>query len=198
MYACNNLDDELDDFRGYSKLCTDYDMLDTFISKFPVDTFQAKVKRENFIGRRKDCLGMINTYIGPTSERVYKKLNLQLLAIFLSTQHIFLPLLTRFSQLSAAYAWGRGAWAVGHYFVSIKWVRSWGKGGVRSQDGSVPNVRKSSSMMTFSSYTSLEIFLNNVLQNLPPPQTWFWKSCSSDFLRRAVFFHDHLVNFYSN
>ena len=108
MLACNNLDDELDDFHGYSKLCTDYDMLDTFISKFPVDTFQAKVKRENFIGRRKDCLGMINTYIGPTSERVYKKLNLQLLAIFLSTQHIFLPLLTRFSQLSAAYAWGRG------------------------------------------------------------------------------------------
>ena len=45
-------------------------MLDTFISKFPVDTFQAKVKRENFIGRRKDCLGMINTYIGPTLARV--------------------------------------------------------------------------------------------------------------------------------
>ena len=54
--------------------CTDYKMLDTFISKFPVDTFQAKVKRENFIGRRKDCLGMINTYIGPTLARVYKNL----------------------------------------------------------------------------------------------------------------------------
>ena len=75
----------------------------------------------------------------------------------------------------------------------------WGKGGVRSREGSVPNVRKSSSMMIFSSYTLiLEIFLNNVLQNLPPPQTWFWKYCSSDFLGRAVFFHDHLVNFYSN
>ena len=108
MLACNNLDDELDDFHGYSKLCTDYDMLDTFISKFPVDTFQAKVKRENFIGRRKDCLGMINTYIGPTSARVYKNLIANFRPFFVDSTH-FLPLLTRFSQLSAAYAWGRGA-----------------------------------------------------------------------------------------
>ena len=28
-------------------------------------------------------------------------------------------------------------------------------------------------------------------------KTWFWKSCSSDFLRRAGFFYDHLVNFSS-
>ena len=101
MLACNNLDDELDDFHGYSKLCTDYDMLDTFISKFPVDTFQAKVKRENFIGRRKDCLGMINTYIGPTSERVYKKLNLQLLAIFCRLNTFFAPFDKIFTALGS-------------------------------------------------------------------------------------------------
>ena len=66
-------------------------MLDTFILKFPVDTFQAKVKRENFIGRRKDCLGMINTYIGPTLARVYKNLIARFCPFFLWTQHIFCP-----------------------------------------------------------------------------------------------------------
>ena len=79
-------------------------MLDTFILKFPVDTFQAKVKRENFIGRRKDCLGMINTYIGPTLARVYKNLIARFCRFFVDSTQF----LTRFSQLSAAYAWGRG------------------------------------------------------------------------------------------
>ena len=83
-------------------------MLDTSILKFSVDTFQAKVKRENFIGRRKDCLGMINTYIGPTLARVYKNLIANFWPFFCTLNTSFLLLLTRFSQLSAAYAWGKG------------------------------------------------------------------------------------------
>ena len=101
MLACNNLDDELDDFHGYSKLCTDYDMLDTFISKFPVDTFQAKVKRENFIGRRKDCLGMINTYIGPTLARVYKNLIANFWPFFVDSTHFFAPFDKIFTALGS-------------------------------------------------------------------------------------------------
>ena len=66
-------------------------MLDTFISKFPVDTFQAKVKRENFIGRRKDCLGMINTYIGPTLARVYKNLIFNFWPFFCRLNTFFCP-----------------------------------------------------------------------------------------------------------
>lgn len=76
-------------------------MLDTFILKFPVDTFQAKVKRENFIGRRKDCLGMINTYIGPTLARVYKNLIANFWPFFVDSTDFFAPFDKIFTALGS-------------------------------------------------------------------------------------------------